>query len=340
MNFHKVLGAGISFLSLTAFTSTSFAIDRTEVSSKVLYKAVNQLTDYFQHDLSDISKHTQKTAIVNFTTSEDLPPSIQHYLVKRLEMISQKDNKTPVQFVQCVECLSLHAVAEGDEIFIRKGITDDAQLRDTMSKLGINKYSDINLAYTGDELIMQVAVVDQNKLVDWSNEYKTPYKAYDDSQWELGAAVAIGTFQGKGNIPAAQGAKINFGQRLTGLGSVGIAVSHFQENPGVPAISNFGGYFGLSHNELFNQYWSYARLIYEFGVGMTDFNGNQLLHQSVGIKTILGKYYSVGINGSFTQFASAPSDDSAINNSKGEPYLNNNDPVPTMISLTIGAQLM
>lgn len=325
-----------SILAGFALTQTNaFAVDRTEVSSKVLYNAVNQLTDYLGEDLSEISKHTKKTAIVNLTLSEDLPPSVQHYLVKRLEFMGQKNKRTPVNFVQCIECLSLHAVAEGDEIFIRKGITDDVQLQKTMNKLGINKYSDINLAYTGDELVMQVAVVDKNKLVDWANEYKTPYKAYTDSQWEFGIGGQVASLSG---LTSTTGVSTHLGQRLTGFGSVGLNVAYHQAKPGLPATTGVSTYVGVSHNEIFNQYWNYVRLSYEAGVGVTDFNGNQLLSQTIGIKTILGKYYSIALHGKMHQFASAPTDDSPIDNPEGESLLANDEVLPTMITLTLGAE--
>src|SRR5690606_9878564 len=125
--------------------------------------------------------------------------------------------------------------AEGDEIFIRKGIADDAQLQDVMKKLDIRKYTDVNVTYTGDQLVMQVSVVDENKMVGWSEEYSTPYKAYHDSLWTLSAGVEVGSFQ-KAEMPGAMGGRIEIGQRLAGIGNAGLAVSAFQEAPGVPQI--------------------------------------------------------------------------------------------------------
>src|SRR5690606_33719924 len=121
--------------------------------------------------------------------------------------------KNQVKFVQCLECTALHSVAEGDEIFIRQGITTDEDLKEAMKKLDIRKYSDIHLAYTGNQLVMQMNVVDENKLVDWSGEYKTPYKAHNSSQWVFGIGAEAGQFISTSPMPAAQGGRINFGQR-------------------------------------------------------------------------------------------------------------------------------
>jgi hypothetical protein len=333
---YSVLVAGTS-LSISA---SAFAYERSEVSSKVLYQAVDQLTEYLNKDMAKLSDVTKKTAIINYTQSEELPTSIQNYLIKRLEHMANSNQKTPVKFVQCIECLSLQAVAEGEEIFIRKGIADDKQLQATLGKLGIKKYSDINLAYTGDQLVMQMNVVDENKLVDWTGEYKTPYKAYDESQWQLGVGAEVGAFQGGGAMPAARGARVIAGQRLTGIGAVGLSVSYFESTPGVPQIVSYGSFFNLSHNEIFNQYWDFVRLSYNAEVGVTDFNGNQLLHETLGVKSVFGKYYSVGLNGKMHQFVAAPKDDTPIANSEGEPVLKNNDVLPTMVSLFLGVEFL
>ena len=333
---YSVLVAGTS-LSLSA---SAYAYERSEVSSKVLYQAVDQLTEYLNKDMAKLSDVTKKTAIIHYTQSEELPTSIQNYLIKRLEHMANNNQKTPVKFVQCIECLSLQAVAEGEEIFIRKGIADDNQLQATMGKLGIKKYSDINLAYTGDQLVMQMNVVDENKLVDWTGEYKTPYKAYDESQWLLGVGAEVGAFQSGGNMPAARGARATVGQRLTGIGAAGLSVSFFESMPGVPQIVSYGSFFSLSHNEVFNQHWNFMRLFYNAEIGVTDFNGNQLLHQTLGVKTVMGKHYSVGLNGKMHQFVAAPKDDTPISNSEGEPVLKNNDVLPMMVSLFLGVEFL
>jgi len=332
----NLLVAGSTF----GLAGIAAAVERSEVSSRVLYRAIDQLTDYLDKDLSEVSKHTKKTAIINYTQSEELPTSIQHYLIKRLEYLANRNKETPVKFVQCVECTSLHAVAQGDEVFIRKGITDDTQLQKTMKELDIRKYSDVHLAYTGDQLVMQMNIVDENKMVDWSGEYKTPYKAYDDSQWILGIAAEVGAFQGGEDIPAAMGGRIIVGQRLTGFGSAGLAFSYFQEAPGLPRIISYGSFVGVSHNELFNQYWDFARLSYEGELGVTDFNGSQLLHQTLGVKTVIGKYYTVALNTKFHQFVATPKDDTPIANPEGASLLKNNEPLPMMVSLVMGVELL
>jgi hypothetical protein len=334
------------FLKLTIIGSAFFlgsmaiAIERSEVSSRVLYRAVDQLTEYLAKDFAEVSKHTKKTAVINFTQSEELPASIQHYIIKRLEYLSSQDKENPVKFVQCIECVSLHAVAEGDEVFIRKGVTDDKQLKKVMKKLKIRKYSDINLAYTGDQLVLHASLVDKNKLVNWSGQYTTPYKAYDDSQWVVGVAAEVGAYQADKTIPAAKGSRVTVGQRLTGFGSAGLTFSYYQEAPGVPQVMSYGSFLSVSHNDMFNQYWDFHRLSYQGEVGITDFNGSQLLHQTVGVKSVLGKHYSISLNTKIHQFVSTPADNNPIVNPEGESVLLNNEPLPMMVSLAVGVELL
>lgn len=331
----------MSLAGLTAsIAHTATAVEQKNISNKVLYQAVDQLTSYLEKDLPEIAKHAKKTAVINYTQSEDLPVSIQHYLIKRLEHLASKHDTSEIKFVQCVECTSLHSVAEGDEIFIRQGITTDEQLQETMKKLGIRKYSDIHLAYTGDQLVMQMNVVDENKLVDWSGEYKTSYRSYSESQWLLGIGAEVGSFQGGNNAPAVVGARASIGQRFTGFGAAGLTLSVFEVAPGIPQIVSLGSFMQFSHNELFNQYWKFIALSYNAEIGVTDFNGIQLVHESIGIKTVFGKHYSVALNTKFHQFVSAPDDDTPIANEEGEYVLRNNEPLPMMVSLALGVEFL
>jgi hypothetical protein len=335
----RLINLSVIFYSITMGTM-GFSIERSEVSSRVLYRAVDQLTDYLAQDFAEISKHAKKTAVINYTQSEQLPASIQHYMIKRLEFLSSKNKEHPIKFLQCIQCVSLHAVAEGDEVFIRKGITDDKQLKTVMKDLDIRKYSDINLAYTGDQLVLHASLVDQNKIVDWSAQYKTPYKSYDDSQWMMGIAAQVGAYQGDGQIPAAKGGRAAVGQRLTGFGAAGLTLSYFQQAPGVPQVISYGTFVNVSHNEMFNQYWDFHRLSYLGELGITDFNGNQLIHETIGVKSVIGKHYTVSLSAKFHQFISEPVGNNPILNPEGEPVLLNNQPLPMMISLGLGFELL
>lgn len=329
-----------SMTFVLAFGTQAHAIERSDVSSKVLYRAVDQLTEYLERDLGKMAQQTKKTAIVNYTQSEELPESIQHYLVKRLEYVANRNQSTPVKFVRCMECLSIQAVAEGDEIFIRKGVTDEKQLAETMTKLGIRKYADVNLAYTGDQLVMQMSVVNKDRMVDWSGEYKTPYQAYHDSQWLLNVGLEAATFQGEPELPSTKGVRVYMGQRLVGFGAAGLTASVHESLPGLPQATSFGGFVDLSHNELFNQYWDFARLYYQTGVGVSDFNGTQFLNQTVGVKAVMAGHYSVALNARAHQFLSKPKESAPIDNPDGKPLLNNDDNLPMMVSLTFGVELL
>ncbi len=133
---------------------------------------------------------------------------------------------------------------------------------------------------------------------------------------------------------------MTIGQRLTGFGAAGLTFSYFQEAPGLPQVVSYGTFVGVSHNELFNQYWDFLRLSYQGEVGITDFNGSQLLHQTVGIKTVLGKHYTVALNSKFHQFVATPTDSNPIANPEGEAVLKNDEPLPMMVSLALGVELL
>ena len=91
---------------------------------------------------------------------------------------------------------------------------------------------------------------------------------------------------------------------------------------------------------MFNQYWDFHRLSYLGELGITDFNGNQLIHETIGVKSVIGKHYTVSLSAKFHQFISEPVGNNPILNPEGEPVLLNNQPLPMMISLGLGFELL
>jgi hypothetical protein len=325
--------------SIVGAPSNASAQAKEEISPTVLYQAIDVLVSYLEEDLTELSKVTKKTAIVNYTQSEELPESVKAYLIKKLERAGTANANHPVRFVQCIECLTVRAEAEGDEVFIKKGITDTAELNSTLERMGVRKYGDVNLTYGGKFVSLQMSVVDRDGSISWSQEYKTPYNAVNDSQWMLGAGIEALAFMNP-DLPTPQAARLYFGQRLFGIGAVGLSGVLTQKSDDLSAINTFSGFFELSHNEFFQQYWEFVQLSYVTELGITDFNGNQQLAESVGIKTKFGQYFTLRLMAGANQFINKPKDDSPIFNPKGEPILNNNDPLPARFALGIGFELL
>lgn len=304
-----------------------------------LYAAVDQLTAYFANDLTTLSNVARKTAIVNFTQSESLPESLQAYVLKRLEYVSlAAKSPNPVRFVQCQECLTVHAEAKGDEIFLKQGITDDAELKAVMKRLSIRNYSEVNLAFTGKQLVMNMSVYDDNKLVVWSNQYQTALKKGKGSDWTAGVFGELAKFSG--DLPAASAGRAFLGQRITGYGNVGIAATLFRSTPQLQKMSSFGAFVELNHNEFFATSSDLWQLYYTAEVGFTDFNGNQQPYESLGLRGRLGSHFSALAAYRIHQFPNAPKDNRPVYNTGGAPVLSNNEALPPHFLLGFGAEVL
>ncbi len=339
----KVFLSKLGLLScLFGAFSASYAADvkKDDVSPTVLYQAIDVLTSYLEEDISEISKVAMKTALVNYTQSEELPESVKAYVIKKLEQVGGNNPNSPVRFVQCIECLTVRAEAQGDEVFIKKGITDSKELNATLDRLGVRQYSDVNLTYGGRFVSLQMSMVDKEGNVSWSKEYRTPYNNANDSQWMLGAGIEAVSFSDS-KLPSPKAARIYFGQRLFGLGAVGLAGSFYEKTKGLSSISNYTGFFELSHNEIFDQYWSLMQLGYVVELGVTDFNGSQQLAEAVGLKMKFGQYFTMRLAAHMNQVLDKPKDVAPVFAGKDrKPILNNDDPLPTHYTLGVGFELL
>lgn len=314
------------------------AEEKLEISPTVLYQATDVLTSYLQKDMTKVSNVTKKVVVVNYTQSETLPPSLKAYVLKKIEQISTKNPETPVRILQCMECLSVKAEAQGDEIFIKKGVNNKAELEQILTKMNVRNYADLNITYAGRFLVLQMSILDKDGVVEWADEYKTPIGAYNDSQWILGFDVEGVAFLNS-KFPSPKGGRVYVGQRLFGLGAVGISGATIQKTDSLAAINTYAGFFELSHNELFKAYWEFIELNYVFELGITDFNSKQQLAESFGVKAKFGQYFTLRLAGTANQFLKKPADDTEIYNPKGESFIKNNEPLPARITIGIGVEI-
>ena len=329
----------ILFSALLSTFAWGAANDDVEVSPTVLYQAVDVLTSYLNDDIAEISKITKKVAVVKYDQSEGLPESLRNYILKRVEKISQDNKATPVKFVQCLKCLKLRAVAEGDEIFIKKGITDEKELAEVLKTLNVRKYADINVTFAGRNLVLHASIKDKNGISEWVKEYKTPVGSFNDSQWVIGAAFQSPSFVGNAAMPSPKTVMVYAGQRLFGIGSVGLLFRQYGKTNSLSAISTYGGFFELSHNEFFNSYWDFMELSYLAEIGMTDFNAKQQITEAFGVKAKFSQTFTLRLAAHMHHFATTPKDDSEILNPEGESFLKNNEALPMHINLGVGIEL-
>jgi hypothetical protein len=317
-------------------TSSAYAIESPKVSEDVLYRSVDVLAAYLEKDFKELSQITKKTSVVHYSQSDSLPTHLQSYLLKKIEHAAAKSD---VRFIQCVECLSLKAEAQGEEVFISKGIASEDELKRVLKDLSIQTYGDVNLAYSGRSMALQVSMLDADRTVRWTKEYKTPASSFNDSQWQVGASLEAMSFMKEG-MPSPGSARTYVGQRLHGIGAVGLSATLVERTQELSTIGMYGAYFELNHNEYFASYWNYLQLAYQAEVGITDFNGRQQLTESLGVKAKFGQYFTMRLAARTHQFFQTPTDSGNLFNANGEPILRNNEALPTQFIMGIGVEVL
>lgn len=329
----------ICCLILVVVPTQSFAADQNDVHGPVLYEAADLLVGYFAADFEKLTEKTKKTSIVNFSVSENLPGSVRNYLVKKIEAAAKDYKSGPLVLMQCVECLSLQAVSKGDEVFISKGITDKKQLEAILKRLNIRNYLDAHMTFTGSELVLQLSLIESDQTVSWSGEYRAHYREQDSSPWILGL-TGQGVFFMKDKFPSPKSVRLFTGQKIYGLGNIGLAVTTHEKTDELSAINELSGFFELNHNEFFSNYWKHLTLLYGADIGITDFNSYLQLTLEVGVRLRVGRYFHVRLAGKGHSLLSKPDNSKPVFNPNGSSIIKNNENLPPAVIFGVGVDIL
>jgi hypothetical protein len=316
--------------------SYSAQVVAQKVADEVMYQSIDVLTSYLEKDLGELSEVTKKLAIVHYSQSDSLPASAQNYLMKRIENIA--DTNKSVRVIQCVECTSLRAEAVGDEVFIKKGITDENELRAVLRDLDVKTYGDVNLTHTNRSMRLQISMLDADSTVRWTREYQTPTSSFSESPWQVGGGIeAVNYSDSALGSPGAVRAYV--GQRLFGLGAVGLSGAAIQKNKVIPGANVVSAYLDLNHNEFFGSHWRYLQLSYLAELGITDFNAQQQLTESFGVKLKFGQYFTFRTAYRMHQ-SMAKGDGGSIYDENGQEVMKSGQALPSQMIFGLGIEVL
>jgi hypothetical protein len=240
--------------------------------------------------------------------------------------------------MQCVECLSLQAVSKGDEVFISKGITDKRQLAAILKRLGVRNYIDAHLTFTGKDLVLQMSLIESDQRVAWSGEYRAHYRQEDASPWMLGA-TAQGVFFMKDKFPTPKAFRIYTGQKVYGLGNIGVAATVYQKTDQLDGINELSGFFELNHNEFFTQYWKHMTLFYGAELGIADFNSYLQMSFELGVRLRVGRFFHIRLAGKGYSHVQKPDSDKPVYNENGS-IIKTNENLPPAVLFGVGVDIL
>ncbi len=318
--------------------------DLSKISRSKSYAAIAELTSLFTADIGAIAAKLPKVTLARYSQSKSFPSHLREYLVNRIEqstIFEKKDskNKKTLTFMRCVGCFKPRALTDGRDIYIRKGFVDNSEMLDALKRLGVDGYLTVHLDSSDDEIIMQVGAysIEDQKLV-YSREYKILNQGPARSGFVMGISIQSMIFH-ESDLPAPMGGRLTMGQRLVGLGDVGVSATYMGALNGLPSQTTFGFYTDLNYNEISGKHWKYVTLIYPLEFGVTDFNGDTQIQLQAGMKFRFGSALYLGITERVHVFMSEPKNDGVVGGSDKDPesgYFDSDEAIPAHLMFGIG----
>lgn len=251
-------------------------------------EAIDHLVRQFGRDIDELSAKTKKSSIVALTTSENLPPEVKQYLLKRME--GSYSEAGEFRFVQCRDCFTVRAETDGNDIVVKKGVTDKKELSKVASFLGVRSYTEVHLEYGASKVQIQVNVynVSDSKLL-WAKSYKT--RLLNLGRTSMHFSLTAEQIVGLEKSGAPIGLTLYGAERIYGFGTVGLYLFGSFQNKEVKSYVSLGPRVALDLNQILFSAWSWGSLHLDLGLGYGFYSGDRDVSLSTGLKLETGRYF-------------------------------------------------
>ena len=259
-----------------------------------IYDAVDYMAALFAKDAAAMPDH-DSVAVAGLAVSGNLSDDIGGYLLSRIEATMGPEGKP--RFVQCKDCMALRAEVMGDQVVIKKGVTEQKDLIRFAGQLGVKEYAQVNLAYTGTRAHLQVNAYDAaNGSLKWAKSYDTRVLQLAKAGFTIGLSLAqMVAFGDVTSFPMALSAIA--AERLYGVGSFGIGgLATTRELDGRSYVS-VGPVLALNVNELAQKPWSWGACLVTLRVNYGWLGQSRDINAGAGLKFEIGSIYHVMIEG-------------------------------------------
>lgn len=311
-----------------------------DIGRSQAYQGIDNVTRDLSADISELGSKANKVTVSRYSQHQDIPYNLRDYVLRRFEAVGQSPETNKVNFIRCVGCFTPKAITKGDQIFVRKGFQNRDELVRYLDKMKVNHYAETHVDFNDDELVLQVSVMSKDSgSVVFAKEYRTHVHGPDRSGIVIGFGAVNGMYTGS-KIPNLPGGRVSFGQRLVGLGDVGITGSSFGAQDGMPPQGSAGFYSDLNLNEMAELNWDYTNLIFPVHIGVTDFNGDIQAYLETGFKLRVGSTFYSSLTARGHTFVAKPKHEEPLikNNDRDEEesFLASDKPIPMAILLGFG----
>ena len=257
-----------------------------------IYDAIDQMIAQLTHDLPALTKTVKRIAVTGVKVSENLEQDVSDYLTTKIEGAHQE--KMDFRFVQCKECMQLRAEANGSEVVVKKGITDQSELRKITSILGVPAYSEVNLTYTGTKVLLAINTYNaQDQALMWSKSYETRVLSLAKSGFKMG--VTVEQLVGFDDNGYPMGLSLFAAERIHGFGEFGLSAFGAMKDGRYKNYVSVGPMLTFNINELSNSYSTWGATLITMRVNYGWFGKKRDINAGLGTRVDVGSYYHVAL---------------------------------------------
>ena len=276
-------------LILTSIPTMSFARPPTEAEFTAATLTAEEVGLFFER----LDKKPSNVAIFNVKINHPLDPSFAEAVEGEVVRVL-KDSKA-ISLLNCSECRSARLEVRNDKLVIRKGITDQATMKDLAKDLAVDSFLTLEVYRTRFTLITQVTLQQASDgQILGSQQIKIP--ALDWSDAGMLVLMSLGPSLVSGGIDQAKDkGNFHFGAHVSVLEEVGFGKA------GITAGGAGGPRGGLGYilptlgwRGRFGSYGVYSLKSIGVGFGYSDSSGGIALRGSYNL--MLGTFTSVGID--------------------------------------------
>ena len=302
----------IVFLLLIIMQGGSKASEKT---ASPVYNTFEYLMGEFKADIDDLVKKVSNSILLKVSIEGDIDKTFNKHVRRSLESFRIKGKK--FKFRQCKACTSLRAETIGNQIYLKKGITEFKDIQQITQKLGTMSYAEASVEDTGTRLIFKISFFSSlNAELLWSRTYQMRLVNFGDLNFTAALEVKQ-AFSRKSPLIF----NASFGEKIYGIGlidlNVTLGLASGKDYAGLPGQStnpnedSVNSYFAIGPrltvniNEFFKMYSNWGSQFVYGGTGFCQYTrlkkstdttnpeGQWGLHLEAGYGVHLGRTFLI-----------------------------------------------
>jgi hypothetical protein len=282
------------FLALmpNLFAAVSYAGDPpvVDINRRAFISALHSVTSAFAGDKEGLEKKTNRSLIVGYTQTPNLPDDLQNVVLKQVEETAVVAPFS-INLPRCLECLTITAEIEDGDIFVKRGVSNSEELEKYVKKYKVTTYTTLTLSYYSDSVTLQISIynaADHN--VIFAKNYSSAIKVVPEKGFTVGLNVGTLTFKDE-TIDHMIGGSLSLGQYVDGLGNIGLSGGSYS-NQQKNSVSLFGLFTNMNLNDMAGRYWALGYVSFTLNLGFLMIKSNSQLNATPGLQFNLGHIFN------------------------------------------------